>query len=126
MNHSASEPHEHSFVAGVVLDDLAEIPAVRWERTPNLKHDVAYLRGKARGLLPICRTKTEEPMPNELVGAEIPAASLPTLPAREGSMRVTPEQLAAAQRTREYHVRKLQKQALPLDPSLEMESATDQ
>ncbi|MBW8831734.1 MAG: hypothetical protein JF606_20410 [Burkholderiales bacterium] len=65
-------------------------------------------------------------MPNDLVDAEIPAATLPTLPAREGSMRVTPEQLAAAQRTREYHVKKLQKQALPLETSFEMESAADQ
>lgn len=65
-------------------------------------------------------------MPNDLEHAEIAAVTLPTLPTWASSMRVTPEQLAAAQRTREYHVRKLQSEALPAERSSEMDSLSDQ
>jgi hypothetical protein len=51
---------------------------------------------------------------------EVPAPNLTSSPSWNAPMRLTKEQLAAAERTREYHVRKLQEQViraeLPAEP----------
>ena len=62
-------------------------------------------------------------MPNEkkLEDAEIASTKSPVLPGRASSMRVTPEQLAAANRTREYHVRKLRSEADSVEHSSDVD-----
>lgn len=63
-------------------------------------------------------------MPNRSETAEADIAPSTTLPFWGSNMRVTKEQLAAAERTREYHVRKLQSRMSQPDPLLE--TATSQ
>ena len=50
-------------------------------------------------------------MPDRTERSEFDTYVPPALPAWARSARLTKEQLAAAERTREYHVRKLQSQA---------------
>ena len=49
-------------------------------------------------------------MPDRIEHSEFDTPVPPALPAWARSQRLTKEQLAAAERTREYHVRKLQSQ----------------
>lgn len=51
--------------------------------------------------------------------AEADVAPSTSLPFWTRNMRLTKEQLAAAQRTREYHVQKLQSRMLQTEPLLE-------
>lgn len=59
----------------------------------------------------------------EIEHAEIASqdSSSTTLPIQASGMRISPEQLAAAQRTREYHVRKLRSEAMTAEHSSDIE-----
>ena len=58
-------------------------------------------------------------MANRPETAELDAGASKPQPFWRGDMRVTKEQLAAAERTREYHVRKLQSLMSASEPAAE-------